>query len=466
MMSARTIRIGRRHFQSWADTGLHSTLVDRVKHLGLQHPTRIQSLVIPQLLEGQPTAIASETGSGKTLAYVLPVLHQLLVARTQLVPGSSATTTEQTRRRPNAVILVPTADLARQVAGVVSAVGQPLAVQVSTHPLDSHAPSISASPLVWVTTPAAVTAAVHARDLATALASASSLVVDEADHLLSGGYLASTESILRAAAQMTTSKGLMVAFAGATLATPRSRLWPMAIAQRLVPRLDTVRSAGVFRTTPTLAQEFVRVQSAADRLPAVLAAINTHLASGGRNGDVALVFTAKAAAVAPLASALADAPSTQSLNVLAVTDAATRAAAVAAISGPPSTTSVSRPPVVLVTTDALARGIDCPRIALVVHHTLAADAAVYLHRVGRTARAGRSGTSLALVDAKCAGERARAAAWEAAAAQSLSLSLDDSSSPRSTPDLGGEIESMISRNRSFGTQRKKQSTFFRSTAAH
>ncbi|KAI9190163.1 ATP-dependent RNA helicase [Blastocladiella emersonii ATCC 22665] len=417
---------------------LHPALFERLSAQKLAEPTFIQSASYKLLssADAPRVALAAETGSGKTLAYLLPLLDRLLH--------------NEKRTGIAALVLVPTADLARQVAGVVALYGTPQIAPL-THILDS--PSSPTS--ILVTTPAALNA-LPKPDVMRRLADLDALVIDEADHLLSGGYQAATLDIIAAFRK---SRGTQIILAGATM-SDRSAKWPLALARRALPDLTLVESPRNHCTVPTLNEEFIRAGPESDvdgRHVAVLSAIDAAATDAAHPADIVLVFTRKSDTVPALATALRnDRPAWTVHAFSRHTDPDDRATLLANLRSTRRARSES--PTVVVCTDALARGVDLPRVTHVVHHTFPSDATTYLHRVGRTARAGKRGVSIALVGPK--DERLAVALERTARGVKVGHASDvvlSAGEKDAVAEVGGKasVEALFSRNRSWRVQYRK-----------
>ncbi|KAF8061904.1 RH16 [Scenedesmus sp. PABB004] len=166
----------------WADTGLEARILRALAKQGLAEPTPVQAAAIPAALSGKDIVARARTGSGKTLAYLLPALQRIVAAKSSRQPWQ-------------VLVLVPTRELCDQVAaearGVAAHCGAPVAVTalLGDTPVAQRAAAASAGALV-VATPARVATALREGWLsAAALGGALQLLVlDEADLLLSYGY--------------------------------------------------------------------------------------------------------------------------------------------------------------------------------------------------------------------------------------------------------------------------------------
>ena len=108
--------------EGWGALGLYEGLVDAVETLELTAPSEIQKLAIPRVLGREDVMFAAETGSGKTLAYLLPVLSRLKAEEFAALSAGDGLGDLRQPRRPRAVVLVPTRELAAQVLQVAKSV--------------------------------------------------------------------------------------------------------------------------------------------------------------------------------------------------------------------------------------------------------------------------------------------------------------------------------------------------------
>ncbi|KAF7828591.1 DEAD-box ATP-dependent RNA helicase 16 [Senna tora] len=171
--------------QTFEELGLDARLIRALLKKGIKEPTPIQRVAVPLVLEGKDVVARAKTGSGKTFAYLLPLLQKLFTNNVQ-----------RKKLAPNAFILVPTRELCQQVYAEISSLIELCRVQVKAVQLTSNMrandlrAALAGPPDVLISTPACV-----AKCLSTSILQATSingsletLVLDEADLLLSYGY--------------------------------------------------------------------------------------------------------------------------------------------------------------------------------------------------------------------------------------------------------------------------------------
>ncbi|MDX6647917.1 MAG: hypothetical protein QOK40_3644 [Miltoncostaeaceae bacterium] len=345
--------------------GICKTLADR----GFEAPFPVQELVIPEAISGRDLLVRSPTGSGKTLAFGLPIVERLAGAPRR--PG------------PRALVLAPTRELAAQIAeelkAPAAAAGLSVACCYGGAALPKQAAKAARSEIV-VATPGRLFDLVSRRLVS--LAGIGILVLDEADRMLDMGFRPQVEQIVREipAVRQTMLFSATLHDAVADLAASltheplRLRIGAEPVVTGVVHRFRSVtRGERVETLVQELADEpgvvlvFCRTKRGADRLAERLNREGVEAAA--MHGDL-----------------------TQSAREKALG-------------------SVRRGRCrVLVATDIAARGIDLDDVAMVVNYDAPEDGSAYAHRVGRTARAGRTGCALTLVDPAEASDVGRMAA--------------------------------------------------------
>lgn len=348
--------------RTFAELGLPPRLVEALTRRGIERPFAIQGRVLPDALAGRDVLGRAQTGSGKTLAFGLPVLARL----------ADASGVPRTPTAPKSLVLVPTRELARQVAGELDPLARALSLRVTTVYGGAHMgrqiDDLRRGVDVVVATPGRLIDLMERG--ACRLDQVEIAVLDEADHMADLGFVPAVRQILDA-----TPDGGQRLLLSATLDRGVDKLVadylrePVvhAIAPATSPveemdhRVFTLRSedkvvvAAEIAARPARTLFFVRTKHGADRLAKRLgqsgveaAAIHGNLSQNQRQR---------------------------------------------AIDG----FSAGRPRV-LVATDVAARGLHVDDVDLVVHFDLPNDHKDYLHRSGRTARAGATGTVVAFAE--------------------------------------------------------------------
>jgi ATP-dependent RNA helicase DeaD len=344
--------------------GLDPRLLAALVALGYEEPTPVQSAAIPVLLAGRDVLAQAATGTGKTAAFALPLLHLLT---------PKATAKERTR----ALILVPTRELAMQVAEAVHRYGRELgAISLPVYggaSMETQVNALQRGVDVVVATPGR--ALDHIRRRTLHLASVGVVVLDEADEMLDMGFAEDLEAILDA-----TPKDKQTALFSATI--------PPRIASIAAKYLRNPQKITIDRETVPSGQA-ARVRQVAYIVP------RAHkMAALGRVLDIehpasAIVFCRTRTEVDAL---------TETLNA--------RGFRAEALHGGLSQSHRDRvmksfranKSDLLIATDVAARGLDVRHVSHVVNYDVPAAAEGYVHRIGRTGRAGGEGVAITLAE--------------------------------------------------------------------
>lgn len=343
---------------SFQNLGLAPELLRALADAGYAEPTPIQAQAIPLVLEGRDVLAAAQTGTGKTAAFVLPILHRL-------ASGPA--------RSPRALVLVPTRELAAQVAESVETYGQHLRVRsavifggVSINPqIDRLRRGVD----LIVATPGRLLD--HAQQRTVDLSGIEMLVLDEADRMLDMGFIRDIRRLI----------ALLPARRQNLLFSATFNDDIRALAQSLLNRPASVEVAPRNTTAAQITQRVHPVDKA--RKTALIA----HLVTSGDWHQV-LVFTRTKHGANRLAEQLARTGiETAAIHGNKSQNARTKALA----------DFKDGRVRLLVATDIAARGIDIDGLPYVINHELPNVPEDYVHRIGRTGRAGSSGEAVSLV---------------------------------------------------------------------
>ncbi|MEJ5989766.1 DEAD/DEAH box helicase [Ramlibacter sp. PS3R-8] len=345
--------------------GLSAELAGACRKAGFSVPTPIQVQAIPPLLQGQDLLGLAPTGSGKTAAYALPLLQRLVAGR------------QHAFRRVRVLVLVPTRELAAQIGEAFRQLGEPLhrplkvAVLFGGVSVNPQMMNLRGGADVVVATPGRLLDLMERNALR--LDTVEALVLDEADRLLDLGFAEERDRVL----------GALPARRQNLLFSATFPPGVQALADALLHDAARVEATAEERAEPAIAQRTIAVD--APRRTELL----RHLVQQAGWRSV-LVFVATRHATEHVARKLSD-----------------RGVGAAALHGEMSQggrTAVLRDfksgaLEVLVTTDLAARGIDIPGLQVVVNYDLPRSADDYVHRIGRTGRAGASGVAVSFVSA-------------------------------------------------------------------
>jgi ATP-dependent RNA helicase DeaD len=349
--------------EGFAALGLAPSLLSVLEELGYEEPTPIQRAAIPPLLEGRDVLGQAATGTGKTAAFALPLLQRL---------GGAAR-----KRATCALVLVPTRELAMQVAEAIHRYGRQLSVTAAPiyggQPIGQQFRLLRRGIEVVVATPGR--ALDHIRRGTLDLGSVRMLVLDEADEMLDMGFAEDLEAILAAVPRerqtalfSATIPRRIAALAGEHLRDPEHVTIAEEKARRgdvprvrqvayVVPRAQKLPSLGriLDMEAPASALVFCRTRNEVDQLAQTL---------GGRG------YRAEA-----LHGGMAQKQRDRVMKGF-------REGSVE----------------LLLATDVAARGLDIGRLSHVVNYDVPSSPEAYVHRIGRTGRAGREGVAITLAE--------------------------------------------------------------------
>ena len=340
---------------SFVDLGVSAPISRGLGRRGIESPFPIQGLVIPDALAGRDILARSRTGSGKTLAFAIPIVQRL----------------EPSSPRPSALVLTPTRELAVQVSEQLHAISSARNLRVASVyggvSLPKQAERASKAHVI-VATPGRLQDLLERRLIS--IEKVSILVLDEADRMLDMGFYPQVDRIVRRLPEArqtmffsATLDGTVGHLARAYTIDPvrhevvEQKLVIAEAEHRFIPvdqhhKLDKL--VGVLGETRDLALVFVRTKRGADRLQARLRAKGVKALA--MHGDK--TQGAREQALQRFANGKID---------------------------------------VLIATDVAARGLDLEDISHVINYDPPRDHKEYVHRVGRTARAGRFGTGVTFV---------------------------------------------------------------------
>ncbi|OHV97317.1 RNA helicase [Janthinobacterium lividum] len=348
----------------FSSLGLIPALVRAVDKAGYAAPTAIQAAAIPAILRGSDVLGAAQTGSGKTAAYALPLLQALMA------PAAGP-------RQVRALILVPTRELAAQVGQTVHALAKPLPIKLKISVLFG---GVSINPQMMdlrggadivVATPGRLLDLV--RQNAVKLGGVSVCVLDEADRLLDMGFSEEINAILALLPGKRQNLFFSATFPDSV----------QALADSLLKEPVRIEVASEAQDKPDIVQRAITVD--VPRRTQLLRYLILQ-----QQWDRVLVFVATKYAAEHVADKLQRA----GLHVGAFHgefSQGTRSQLLADFKAGRLQ--------VLVATDVAARGIDIAGLPAVVNYDLPRSAVDYTHRIGRTGRAGESGTAISFVTA-------------------------------------------------------------------
>ncbi len=345
---------------SFSQFDLHAQLLQNVAARNYTTPTPIQEALIPMLLDGRDVIGQAQTGTGKTAAFALPLLHRI----------------DRQQSAVQGLILTPTRELARQVADAVYVYGNNLGVRVlpiyGGQAYARQTRRLKKGVDIVVGTPGRLLDLIRKGKLD--LSQVQTAVLDEADEMLSMGFIDDIEAILA-----NTPSNRQTAFFSATL--PRSI---RGLANRHMDNPHACSIENESRTVQAIEQRYYPVRNneqfeALTRLLTVESYISV------------IVFARTRADTFSLADRLnGHGYKAGALN--GEMDQSARQKMLGRFR--------NRQIDILVGTNVAARGLDIDHISHVFNYELPRDPQVYVHRIGRTGRAGKTGTAISLVTPK------------------------------------------------------------------
>ncbi len=350
----------------FAAVGLAPDLVDAITALGYEEPTPVQRETIPLLLEGRDVLAQAATGTGKTAAFALPMLQRIRAAGPKRRPAP-----------PGGLVLVPTRELAMQVAEAIHKYARGAGLGVlplyGGAPMHQQIKGLERGPAVVVATPGR--ALDHIRRATLKLEHLAVLILDEADEMLDMGFAEDLDAILEA-----TPKTRQTALFSATMP---SRILSIAGRHLQNPARVTIeREKATAGKLPRVRQ--VAYIVARPHKPATLERVLEMESPAS-----ALVFCRTRLEVDTLVEML-NAHGHQAEALHGGMEQRLRDR----VMGRFREGSAE----LLVATDVAARGLDIERLSHVFNYDVPAAAEAYVHRIGRTGRAGRGGTAITLAE--------------------------------------------------------------------
>ncbi len=345
---------------SFADLGLSEPLLEALSHLGYERPTPIQEQTIPALLQGRDVIGQAQTGTGKTAAFGLPMLDYI----------------DPEDPEVQALVLTPTRELCIQVTQALRAYGERRGVGVVAifggAPIRDQASRLKENAQVVVGTVGRVMDMMGRHHLF--LDKARYVVLDEADEMLDLGFLEDVETILSRA-----PSGRQTALFSATIPPPIAEL-----AEKRMYDPTTIKVRAATLTIDTVEQFYVEVpdKEKPDALTEVIKE---------ERPEQAIVFARTKIGVDRLARRLNDA----GVRVKALhgdMSQGQRDGVMIAFKGGRER--------LLIATDVAARGLDITGVTHVINYDIPNSPDIYVHRIGRTGRAERSGRAITLITPK------------------------------------------------------------------
>jgi len=344
--------------KTFAEFAISEELLQAIGDMGFEEPTPIQAMAIPQILDGKDVTGQAQTGTGKTAAFGIPIIERL----------------DPDNKNVQAIVLSPTRELAIQTAEEFSRLmkykkGLNVVPIYGGQPIDRQLRALKGNVQVVIGTPGRVID--HIKRGTLHLDSVKMFILDEADQMLDMGFRDDIEDIFR-----DTPKDRQTILFSATMPQPI-----LDITRRFQHDPQFVKITRKELTVPQIEQTYIEVRER-DKLEALCRTLDMN------NPELALVFCNTKRTVDDLMSRMqargyfvealhGDMKQQQRDRVMARFRAGTID--------------------VLIATDVAARGIDVDDVDIVFNYDVPQDVEYYVHRIGRTARAGRAGKSVTFV---------------------------------------------------------------------
>ncbi len=343
------------------ELGIRKDFIKGLKELGIKHPTEIQEATIPVLLESTTDFIGlAQTGTGKTAAYGLPILHNI----------------DATSQVVQALILSPTRELAQQIKKQLFKFTKYIDTNIFVEAvyggekIEKQIKSIQRTTHIIVATPGRLIDLIERGEVD--LKNINTLVLDEADEMLSMGFKQDLNRILRYTGGKRNTWLFSATFPEEIQRIVKTYMSPTAI------RVEVNKNALV---NANISHQYIKT-SIKEKVGLLTRFLDN------RGEDRGIIFCRTKAGTQNLTAVLKE----EGFSVAALEgdmqqrerDKVMRAFKKGTLQ-------------VLISTDVSARGIDVNNLAFIIHHQLPEKLEYYTHRSGRTARAGKTGVSIALI---------------------------------------------------------------------
>ncbi|MBP2654056.1 MAG: cshE [Firmicutes bacterium] len=337
--------------------GIRSKLIETLKNIRIIVPTPIQTEAIPILMSGKDLIAQSQTGTGKTLAFLLPIIEQLKAQE----PYAQA------------LIITPTRELALQITAVAEQLADNIGLNVLSiyggQAVDRQIRKLKGNPHIIIGTPGRLLD--HLRRKTINLARVSKLVLDEADQMLHIGFLPDVEALIKS----TAPKRQIMLFS----ATMPPLIRSLAAQYMTTPANINVRNQNVTLDEITQVVVELNKQDKLDKLCSLLDNYQPYLAivfchTKEQASAVNLALNHRGYNADELHGDLSPAQRKQVMRQFS--DAKLQ---------------------ILVATDIAARGLDIEGITHIFNYDIPHDVESYIHRIGRTGRAGKKGLAVTFV---------------------------------------------------------------------
>ncbi|KAL4181697.1 hypothetical protein AMTRI_Chr12g238680 [Amborella trichopoda] len=368
---------------SFEELGLDARLVQALSKKRITKPTHIQRAAIPLILQGEDIVAMAQTGSGKTFAYLLPMIQKLFAE------------TNSNKAAPSGFVLVPTRELCQQVYSEISSLFELCRLKKKVVQLSSSMPvpdlraALAGPPDIVVTTPACISTCLskdvlQASDLQCSL---STLVLDEADLLLSYGYEEDLKSLV-----FHVPRHCQCLLMSATLSADVEKLRKLVLHNPSILTLVSEDGETTDSIIPSSVQQFYISCDAHDKLLHILALLKLELVQ-----KKVLIFVNAIDTGYKLKLFLEQEFNAGLFDYLIATDVGKYLKNEESPGKISAVKSKKHRKPLLDSEFGVARGIDFKNVYTVINFDMPRNSSGYVHRVGRTGRALNTGASVSLV---------------------------------------------------------------------
>jgi ATP-dependent RNA helicase DeaD len=345
---------------TFKELNLPQELCEVLRKHGIKEPMPVQEKAIPAVRSGQDAIVQSQTGTGKTLAFLLPIMEKIKVN----APVAQA------------LVVTPTRELAQQIAKVASMLGEAVGVKglviYGGQDIERQKLKLGRHPQLIIGTPGRLLD--HLRRHTINLSQVNRIVLDEADEMLRRGFLEDVETLLQAAAgdhQLMMFSATMPDRVKGLASHFMERPVEIAIEPEKIT-IDSIEQIIVDTTEETKLDTLCEL---INKYHPYLAMVFCH--TKRRVGQVMMGLAQRGYLVDELHGDLTQTQRTRVLNQF-------------------RTAKLQ----ILVTTDIAARGLDIEGVTHIFNYDIPQDAEWYIHRIGRTGRAGEKGMAITFVNAR------------------------------------------------------------------
>ena len=334
---------------------LDKSLTDKLETLNIKEPTKVQAQIIPAILENKNLVFQSETGTGKTLAYLLPLIDKIIKTENR----NTATA--------KIIIVAPTFELASQINQTSKSISNiKSALFIGGSPLKRQIESLKEKPEIIIGTPARLLELINLKKLKTQNISA--IVFDEADRLVKKELYDESKGLLNSLPKET-----QIIACTATIDKNTTKFFSEA--EKIVLPAEDILTKNI-----THWAIYAETRDKIDTLRKFIIA---------ENPQKAIIFTSRADQVENIYTKLSY-KKIECSALHAKTDKQLRKATIDRFK--------SGKIKILITSDLSARGLDIPGITHIIQMDLPSDNDFFVHRAGRTARAGKKGINVVIGD--------------------------------------------------------------------